>query len=44
MLDFERGVAFFKNGSKQKGGFMEVEIERMNVTIKLKITPAKKQK
>ena len=28
----------------RKGGFMEIEVENIKVTLKLKITPAKKQK
>ena len=29
---------------KEKGGFMELEVENIKLNIKLKITPAKKQK
>ena len=45
MLDYESGVELLIiNDGKEKGGFMEVEVERINVTIRLKIIPAEKQR
>ena len=44
MLHYRYEVAMLTiNYGKEKGGFMEVSIEDIKVTIKLKIAPAKKQ-
>ena len=37
------GIVNIKYG-KEKGGSMEVSIEEIKLNVKLKITPAKKQK
>ncbi|MBR2709739.1 hypothetical protein IKE72_01520 [Candidatus Saccharibacteria bacterium] len=43
MLDYTYGVDILTiNAGKEKGGFMEVEIEDIKVTIKLKIAPKKR--
>lgn len=43
MLDYTYGVDILTiNAGKEKGGFMEVEVEDIKVTIKLKIAPKKR--
>ena len=40
---FETGLVKFKQTWLMKGEFIEVEVENIKVTIKLKITPAKRR-
>jgi len=43
-IEGRRWVGVVYKRGKKRGGFMEVEIDNIKMTIKLKITPAKKQK